>query len=664
MRHTRQQILSGGAARTYSGSAARTLTGGAAVLLLLLGLVTGCSPGPEKASGTCVTSENGTPLAARTPAESTTDLSRHPEIASGYRTGMTPVRTKTFAVSTANPLATEAACEVLRDGGTAADALIVAQTVLGLVEPQASGLGGGAFLLYYNATTKTVDAYDGRETAPAAATENYLRWVSDTDRTEPQPNARASGRSIGTPGVLRLLELAHREHGKQSWRDLFDPAISLADQGFAISPRLAGQIADSASDLALDDAAREYFLQADGTAKPAGTNLTNPGLSKTLNAIASDGADAFYTGAIAADIVDATASATGGRTPGQLSLADLAGYQPKKRTALCAPYRDHTICGFPNPSSGGITVAATMGILSNFDLASMKPEDLGSGDAARDGGKPTAEAVHIISEAERLAYADRNKYIADSDFVPLPGNTPQTLINPDYLKLRAALIDPNRSMGTAQPGDFGPAPLGTGPQPPEHGTSHISVVDQHGNAAAMTTTVESAFGSFHLVNGFILNNQLTDFAADPLGEDGLPVANRLDPGKRPRSSMSPTLVFDQSPDGTLGALTHVTGSPGGSLIIQFVVKTLVGMLDWGLDPQQAASAVNFGAGNSPTTNVGDEHPAIESDNDPLAVRLRELGHEVSTTPQSSGLSVLTRDGDGWIGGADPRREGAVMGDNR
>ncbi|MBF6237373.1 gamma-glutamyltransferase family protein [Nocardia otitidiscaviarum] len=648
----------------------RNWSGAAAALLLLLGLVTACTTGPEnEADGTCVTGANGTPLTARAaPGTTTTNLSTNPEIASGYRTGMTPVRTATFSVSTANPLATDAACRVLRDGGTAADALIAAQTVLGLVEPQASGIGGGAFLLYYDAATGAVDAYDGRETAPAAATENYLRWISDTDRTEPQPSTRASGRSIGTPGVLRMLELAHREHGKQSWRELFDPAIALADQGFAISPRLAGQIAESADDLARDENARAYFLQPDGSPKPAGTNLTNPAMSKTLNAIAADGAEAFYTGAIAADIVDAVASTDGGRTPGLMSLADLAGYQPKKRTVLCTPYREHVVCGFPNPSSGGITVAATLGILSNFDLPALRPDQLDGGNAALDGGKPKAEAVHLISEAERLAYADRNKYIADSDFVPLPGNTPQTLVNPDYLRQRAGLIDPGRSMGTAQPGDFGPVPLGTGPQPPEHGTSHISVIDSYGNAASMTTTVESAFGSFHLVDGFILNNQLTDFAADPLGEDGLPVANGIDAGKRPRSSMAPTLVFDRAADGERGRLTHVTGSPGGSLIIQFVVKTLVAMLDWGLDPQQAVSAVDFGAGNTPTTNVGGEHPAVDADadgdNDPLVQRLRELGHTVSVAPQTSGLSALTRDGDGWIGGADPRREGAVMGDNR
>nr|WP_258880280.1 gamma-glutamyltransferase [Nocardia farcinica] len=629
-------------------------------------MLTGCSAGDEPVTQPCTSTENGSAITAEPSAAATAttqNLALNPEIASGYRTGMTPVETGSYAVSTANPIATEAACAVLRDGGTAADALVTAQLVLGLVEPQASGIGGGAFLLYYDAASGGIEAYDGRETAPAAATENYLRWISDTDRTEPRPDTRASGRSIGVPGVLRMLELAHREHGKTGWRELFDPAIALADQGFAISPRLAAQIAESAPELARDEAARAYFLQADGTGKPAGTTLTNPALAKTLSTIATDGADAFYTGVLAENIVAAVASDAGGRTPGLLSTADLAGYQVKKRTALCSAYRAHEICGMPAPSSGGSTVAATLGILENFDLAALGPQEVD-----RDGGTPRAEAVHLIAEAERLAYADRNKYVADPDFVPLPGNSAQSLIDRNYLKQRAGLIDPQRSMGTAQPGDLGPVPVGVGPQPPEHGTSHISVVDRYGNAAAMTTTVESAFGSFHMVDGFVLNNQLTDFAADPVAPDGAPVANRLEPGKRPRSSMAPTLVFDRAPDGGRGQLTHVTGSPGGAVIIQFVVKTLIGMLDWGLDPQQAVSAVSFGAGNSPTTGVGGEHPAIDAtdngDHDPLVRRLRELGHDVSVAPQTSGLSALRRAEPGWIGGADPRREGAVLGDTR
>ncbi|MDV6293119.1 gamma-glutamyltransferase [Rhodococcus aetherivorans] len=634
----------------------------AALSVALLGA---CTSAGDDSSGTteCIHVPNGTPLSAAPPAPSTSerDLATNPEVATGYRDDMTAVTTASYAVSTANPVSTEAACKVLRDGGTVADALVVAQTVLGLVEPQSSGIGGGAFLLYYDAETGQVQAYDGRETAPMSATENYLRWISDTDRTAPRPDARASGRSIGVPGVVRLLEEVHREHGGTEWARLFDPAISLADDGVVISDRMAESIADSASDLAVDDEARAYFLNPDGTPKTAGTVLVNPAMAKTLGAIASGGADAFYTGALARDIVDATATEAGSRTPGTMTVDDLAGYEVKKRTPLCTPYRAHEVCGMPNPSSGGIAVAATMGILGNFDLSALGPTDVDE-----NGGEPTADAVHLISEAERLAYADRDKYVADSDFVPLPGNSPQTLLDDDYLRGRAGLIDPGRSMGTAQPGDFGPVPLGTPPQDREHGTSHISIADEYGNVASMTTTIESAFGSFHMVDGFLLNNQLTDFAAEPVDKAGVPVANRVEPGKRPRSSMAPTLVFDRNPDGSRGDLRIVVGSPGGSVIIQYVVKTLVGMLDWGLDPQQAVSAVAFGAANTPVTGVGGEHPAIDGSDDgardPLVAELRARGHQVAVLPQSSGLSALRRDESGWVGGADPRREGAVMGD--
>ncbi|MFI5508706.1 gamma-glutamyltransferase family protein [Mycobacterium sp. NPDC051804] len=581
---------------------------------------------------------------------------------SGYRTDMTAVRTSGYSVATANPLATQAGCEVLRDGGTAADALIAAQAVLGLVEPQSSGLGGGGFLLYYDAAAGSVQAYDGREVAPAAATENYLRWISDTDRTKPKPDARASGRSIGVPGIVRLMQDIHAEHGKTGWRDLFDPAVALADDGFDISARLAGAIADSAEQLKADPQAAEYFLNPDGGPKTEGTSLTNPAYAKTLGVIASD-PQSFYTGAVADAIVAAAADTSGGRTPSQLTTEDLAGYTVKKREALCSPYRGKEICGMPPPSSGGIAVAATLGVLEHFAMADHKP-----GDIDLNGGRPSVMGVHLISEAERLAYADRDKYVADTDFVPLPGGTPNTLINSAYLTGRAALISEQRSMGTAKPGEFGP-PAAPAPPTPEHGTSQISIIDAQGNAASMTTTVESAFGSYHMVDGFILNNQLTDFSADPIGPDGAPVANRIQPGKRPRSTMAPTIVFDQPAPGrpdAKGPLYAVVGSPGGGVIIQFVVKTIVGMLDWGLNPQQAVSMVDFGAANTPKTNVGGEHPVIDTsdngDHDPLVVGLRKLGHQVDLADQSSGLSAIIRADDGLVGGADPRREGLVMGD--
>ena len=649
------------------------------VTLTLAGCGGAPQPPPTPVAGPCEIVSNGTPAAS--PPRTTTagaapttsaglsappttrDLANNPAVTTGYRKDMTAVHTARYAVATANPLATHAACRVLRDGGTAADALVTAQAVLGLVEPQASGVGGGGFLLYYDAASGAVQAYDGREVAPAAATENYLRWINDTDRTEPRPDTRASGRSIGVPGIVRMLQAAHDEHGKSSWRDLFQPAVTLADRGFDISPRLAAAIADAAPQLRVDPQASGYFLNDDGSPKTAGTRLTNPAYSKTLGAIATDGADAFYTGEIAAAIVESAADTTGGRTPSVMTLQDLAGYTIKMREPLCTAYRGHEICGMPPPSSGGIAVAATLGMLEHFPMAEHKPTDLDL-----NGGRPAVMGVHLISEAERLAYADRDKYVADTDFVPLPGGSPDTLVNSGYLAGRAALISEQRSMGTAEPGEFGP-PTAPVPPVPEHGTSHVSVIDSFGNAASLTTTVESSFGSFHMVNGFILNNQLTDFAAEPAGPDGVPVANRLEPGKRPRSTMAPTLVFDEArpgQSGPKGPLYAVLGSPGGAVIIQFVVKTIVGMTDWDMDPQQAVSMVDFGAANSPKTNVGGEHPAVDTsdngDHDPLVTGLRRLGHDVNLADQSSGLSAIVRDPSGWVGGADPRREGLVMGD--
>lgn len=642
-----------------------------AVLTVAAAVLAGCgdtskdsAPAAPAPGETCEIVPNGTPT-PKTPqagAPQQRDISVAPEIATGYRSDMTAVRTNRFAVATANPLSTQAACRVLRDGGTAADAVVAAQAVLGLVEPQSSGIGGGGFLLYYDAGSGALSAYDGRETAPAAADENYLRWISDTDRTEPQPDARASGRSIGVPGVVRMLADVHAEHGQTPWRDLFAPAITLADNGFEISPRLATAIAKDAKSLAEDPDLAAYFLNPDGTPKTVTTVLTNPAYAKTLGAVATD-PKAFYSGQIATGIVEAVADTSGGRTPGLMTREDLADYRAISREPVCTGYRGKLVCGMPPPSSGGIAVAQILGILQTFDLAPLKPTGVD-----RNGGRPTVQGVHLVSEAERLAYADRDRWVADTDFVALPGGSPQALLATDYLAGRAALISPQRTMGTAQPGEFGP-PATPAPPTPEHGTSHISVVDSRGNAASFTTSIEAAFGSFHMVDGFLLNNELTDFAADPLGPDGTPIANRLQPGKRPRSSMAPTLIFDAKPDGSRGALFAVVGSPGGASIIQYVTKTVVGILDWGLDPQQAVSMVDFGAANTAKTNVGGEHPVIDTTddgaNDPLIEGLRELGHEINLADQSSGLSALVRQTpQGWVGGADPRREGEVMGDRQ
>jgi len=593
-----------------------------------------------------------------------------PEVATGYEP-KTLVRTRSFMAVTNNPLSTKVACDILKEGGTAADAAVAAQMALNLVEPQSSGIGGGAFIMYYDAATGQVLAYDGRETAPAGADPNYLRWKSAADRTPPLPDAMRSGRSIGTPGVLRALEMLHAEQGRLPWPRLFAPAITMAEQGFPVPRRLAASIAEPA---ALARIRREprmaaYFLDAAGQPLAAGALLRNPELAQTFRTLAGQGADAFYQGPLARAIVERIGEDGGGSvTPGVTTLDDLAGYRAKKRAPVCSDYRGYVVCGMPPPSSGGIAVAQTLGILENFDLAPLAPTALD-----RDGGKPTVAGVHLVAEAENLAYADRNRYVADTDFVPLPGGNWQALLDKDYLRRRAALIDPARAMPLPAPaGRFGALALAA-PVTPEHGTTQVTLADRYGNVLSMTTTVEAALGSFHMVGGFLLNNQLTDFSAEP-EQDGAPVANRVQAGKRPRSSMAPTLVFRRNADGTRGEFLLAAGSPGGATIIQYVLKTLVGLLDWNMDAQQAVSMIDFG-GNNMATMVGGEHPHVDAgtppggqagDADPLVRGLRQLGHKVNAAAQSSGLSAIVRvpaaAGGGLAGGADPRREGVVLGD--
>ncbi|GAB4061361.1 gamma-glutamyltransferase family protein [Uliginosibacterium sediminicola] len=594
-----------------------------------------------------------------------------PEPSSGYRTGKTTTYARNFMVTSASALASKAGCDVLAKGGDAADAAIAVQAVLGLTVPEATGIGGGAFMLYYDAKNKTVQAYDGRETAPAAATENYLRYVDDSsDQTTPKPSARASGRSIGTPGVLRMLELAHTDHGKLAWKDMFTDAVSLANKGFPISSRLADAISANRASLLRDPDALAYFLNADGSAKTVGTTLTNPAYATTLQAIADGGAKAFYTGTIGQAIVDKIAVTTGADasviTPGKTTLADLAAYEAKRRTAVCSTYRSYYVCGMPPPSSGGIAVAQTLGILETFDLgtSSFAPTAYDN-----EGGKPSVLGVHVISEAERLAYADRDKYVADTDFVPLPGGNWNAMLSKSYLTGRAGLISLAKSMGTATAGTFNTTTALAVDKTVEHGTSQFTIVDKSGNVLTMTTTVESSLGSFHFTKGFILNNQLTDFSATPSDTNGA-IANRVQPGKRPRSSMAPTLVFKKSSDNGMGDFVMATGSPGGSTIIQYVVKTLVASLDWGLDAQQGTNMIDFGASNSATTSLGGEHPNLNTANsganDSLIVGLKALGHTVSTSAQTSGIGTIMRatvKGESvWAGSTDPRREGVVLGD--
>jgi len=586
-----------------------------------------------------------------------------PDIPTGF-VSRSAVAARSFLVVANHPVAGKAGCEILEQGGTATDAAIAVQLVLNLVEPQASGIGGGGFLVAYDAATRDVRTYDGRETAPAAATADYLRWISDAERTPPVPDARASGRSIGTPGIVRLLEAAHQAGGALPWQALFAPAIRIARDGFRISPRLAAAIAFSAPALARDPETRGYFLDASGAPRPAGARLTNPAFAATLQAIADGGAAAFYGGAIAQDIVDEIADTTGGITPGATTLDDLAGYRAVARPPVCIAYREHEVCGMAPPSSGGIAIAQILGVLAHFDLGAERPTAVD-----RDGGRPTALGVHLISEAERLAYADRDAYVADSDFVALPGGTTAAMLDAAYLAERAAQIQTTASLHTAPPGSF--AMVTAAPAPAEeHGTSHITVVDPAGNAVALTTSIESDFGSLHMTRGgFLLNNQLTDFSSEPADSRGVAIANRVAGGKRPRSSMAPTLVFDRAGDAR-GELVLATGSPGGAAILQYVAKTLVGALDWGLDAQQAASLVDFGAANTPVTGVGGEHPAIDASDagahDPLVTALRALGHTVSVAPQTSGLgTIAVRSGAAgrfYEGGADPRREGVALGD--
>jgi len=536
-------------------------------------------------------------------------------------------------VAAANPHAARAGLAMLRAGGSALDAAIAAQMVLNLVEPQSSGIGGGTFVLHWNEAEKKISAYDGRETAPAGAgSDRFLRPDGSPMSFQ---EAISSGRSVGVPGLLRALELAHAKHGRLPWRQLFEPAIRLAEEGFAVSPRLHRQIAADRL-LGRNPAARAYFFLADGSALPAGHALKNPELAAVLRRVADEGPDALYRGSIARDIAAAVGAAQDrfGR-PGDLTEQDLAAYRAVEREPICGRYRAYRVCGMPPPSSGGIAVLAILGLLERFPMAGMRPGSSG--------------AVHLFAEAGRLAYADRDHYVGDPDFVQVPA---AGLVDPAYLRERSMLIRPERSMGRATPGNPVGAPTARGVDAnlESMGTSHISVIDAQGNAIAMTTTIESPFGSRIPVHGFLLNNQLTDFSFVP-GADARPAANRIEPGKRPRSSMAPTFVF--APD---GAFLMTLGSPGGSAIINYVAKTLVGMLDWKLDLQQAIAAPNMGSRNRDTEI--ERGTVLEG----IAAALRVLGHPVQAVELTSGLYGIVRTPRGLAGGADPRREGVALGD--
>jgi gamma-glutamyltranspeptidase/glutathione hydrolase len=556
-------------------------------------------------------------------------LAPAPEAATG-RITKAAASAQRFMVAAANPLAAAAGRDILRAGGSAVDAAIAVQLVLNLVEPQSSGLGGGAFLLHWDEASRRVITLDGRETAPAAAKPD--RFIGKDGKPMRFVEAVVGGRSVGVPGTPKLLEEAHRRWGKLPWARLFEPAIALAENGFAISPRLSGLLSGERN-LAKDARAAAYFYEPDGKAKAVGTILRNPAFAATLRALAERDAGAFYEGEIARDIV---ATVTGHATnPGDMTAADLAAYRVEEREPVCGAYRVWRLCGMGPPSSGAVAVQQMLGILETRGLPRMGPG---------------ADTAHWFSEAGRLAFADRNLYLADPAFVgiPLPG-----LIDRDYIRSRAGLISPDRSMGRAKAGEppNKRAQLLAPSEGIENGTSHISVVDAQGNAVSMTTTIEDGFGSrLMTAGGFLLNNELTDFSFLP-EEDGKPVANRVEPGKRPRSSMAPTLVFD-----AFGRLYAVVGSPGGSQIIGYVAKTLVALLDWKMDPQAAVDLGNFGSRNGPTElEKGTEAEGWKA-------ALEAKGHEVRLIDMTSGIQAIVKMPEGFVGGADGRREGVAIGD--
>jgi len=555
------------------------------------------------------------------------DEDRNPEGSSGYA-AKPLVRAERFMVASANPLASEAGYDMLRQGGSAIDAAIATQLVLNLTEPQSSGIGGGAFIVYYDSAKQQLKVYDGRETAPSAA--QPARFMHD-GRPLSYGAAVNSGLSVGVPGVLRAMELAHRQQGNLPWSELFQPAIRLAEQGFRVSPRLHKLIAANKA-LAGQDAAAAYFLDDRGRPWPVGHVLKNPEFAEVLRRVAKQGADAFYTGPIARDIV---AAVRAHEVPGDMTLADLSHYRAKEREPLCGTYRLYRVCGVPPPSAGVLGVLQMLGMLEQFPMSQFAPLGL--------------EAVHYFSEAGRLAYADRDFYVADPDFVDVPA---KALIDPAYLKARAALIEPDRSMGVAPPGDpvSRLASLGRDNALEIPSTSHIVAVDAEGDMLSMTTTIESAFGSKIFVHGFLLNNQLTDFSHNPVDAEGRLVANRVEGGKRPRSTMAPIIVFrDAKP-------YMAIGSPGGSAIMNYVAQALVGVIDWKLDIQQAVSLPHYGSRNK-QTELERGTPLNK-----LAPPLRAMGHDVSVHEFPSGLQGIVIDEHGLSGGADPRREGKVLGD--
>ncbi|WP_050764566.1 gamma-glutamyltransferase [Marinomonas sp. MED121] len=540
------------------------------------------------------------------------------------------VKSNHFMVAAANPIATQAGYKVLSEGGSAIDALIAVQMMLGLVEPQSSGLGGGAFVVYYDAKLKKLTTFDGRETAPQEATPELFQ----NENGEPLKfyDAVVGGRSVGTPGTVKLMGDLHEKYGRLSWSRLLQPALKTAKDGFEVSARLASSIDGGKERLARYPATKAYFFDAKGEPLKEGTLLKNSAYAQTLDTLANDGANAFYTGHIAKDIVKKVRGIED--NPGVLNEIDFASYQIKERATTCLAYKQYDICGMGPPSSGALTVGQIMGITGEFDLASMGPE--------------SATAWQIIGDASRLAFADRGRYMADTDFVPMP----QGLLDASYLKERAALITPGAALKEVKPGNpnwNNPIAQADDIAIELPSTSHISIVDAEGNAVSVTTTIENGFGSRVMSNGFLLNNELTDFSFKA-HKDGFPIANRLEPGKRPRSSMSPTIVLKE------GKPYLVLGSPGGSRIIGYVAKTLIAHLEWDMDIQSAISLPNM------LNRFGtyDIEKGTSAEN--LGAQLHKMGFKVNVRDLNSGLQGIIIDENGFQGGADPRREGIALGD--
>lgn len=588
-------------------------------------------PASKRVIATVITAALTASFAPTAIAQQTTDAIAPEASTTTTNTQFRPsVRAKDWMISAANPLAVQAGADILRAGGNAIDAMVAIQTMLGLVEPQSSGLGGGAFLVYFDAKSGKLTTLDGRETAPLNATPTLFH----DENGEPLKfyDAVVGGRSVGTPGTPALMKAAHEKWGQMPWNSLFSPAIEVANNGFAISPRLAELIANDQEKLSRDPEAKGYFFDTSGAPLSAGTILRNPKYAATLQDLAANGTDNFYQGQIAQDIVEKVKGANW--NPGVLSLADFANYQVRERPAVCIEYRERDVCGMGPPSSGALTVGQILGLIAPYDVATLGPQ--------------SAESWRLIGDASRLAFADRGRYMADIDFVPMPLTG---LLDQTYLAERSKLLDRETALETVEPGapSFSHAMHLADDEAIElPSTSHFSIVDVYGNAVSMTTTIENGFGSRLMVNGFMLNNELTDFSFRT-HSDGVAIANALAPGKRPRSSMAPTIVLED------GKPVIVTGSPGGSRIIGYVAQSLIAMMDWDMLPQAAIDMPHL------VNRFGTFDIEAGTDAEALEPALKAMGFETSIRDLNSGIHAIMITDDGLIGGADSRREGIVIG---